>query len=428
MPEEIEEVLEAYELEQVGENLYHQRKYIAEFLNGLPMILEKQSLHFGNDFDFFESFRAERKIMTGRLNIKQTVFQIMKDVYSGSGNMKICLPPACDELLDVLELFGGADSEIRCRIVHIVAMELDQNYSMKQNLKQITNIMKCCNIVPDYHALYYYGRTVGRPEVMSVLPGLIITEKAALQISADCQKCIVYTDESEIALFSDLFHGLEQQCRTLMHYQTGTENVINLCFRSFQDRNFEDTMELCQGMCSMQFWTEELVRKYLNRKMPEFDKTASGIGFYCSYMYEKKRKGHTKVIMNSEGILEFIRTGIFCEYPENYFESPLSIEDREMILNRIFSACKEGWYEFCIADSMKFPLLGNWEIMVNRREQITIQGFSGDACKAFVYTESGIVEAVYDYLEYFCSSGFVISPEDSVEQVKTWMKMYLRSE
>lgn len=280
-------------------------------------------------------------------------------------------------------------------------------------------------MMPDYNALYYYGRAKERFGSMSILPGIIVTDEAALQISADGKQGIMHTEPELVTFFTEIFKDLESQCVPLMYYQSGAEAVIGFCFDDFKNMIFEDTLELCNGMCSMQFWTEKLVRTYLNHALPEYEKMVEAISQYCVYVYETKRKGHTKVMMNASGILEFIRNGTFREYPDFYFEKPLSIEARRMILNHMLRACSEGWYEFCIVDEKGFPVPGDWEVMVNRRNQLTIQGFVEDECKVFACTETGIVEAVYDYMDYLGKSNIVMSPEQSIEQLKQWMEKYL---
>lgn len=423
MPEEIEELMTIYEMEQMGQELYYQRKNIGEFLGELPAISHEFSLNRGMRGEISDEFHGKPGTIYGKLAVKQVVFQIMQFASTHGRSMQIYLPPLCEDLVDILEIFREGVSE--CRVVHIVGMEPDSNRDITPNLKQIKTIMRSCNMVPDYQALYYYGRAKERFGTMSILPGLIVTDEAALQLSADGSCGLLHTDKAEIDFFAELFFKLENKCLPLLHYQTGMEAVIGFCFEDFKTMLFDDMLEMCNGMCSMQFWSEEIIRTYLNHQVPEYEQLAVMISQYCNYVYEKKSKGHTRVMMNTRGILDFICTGIFREYPEAYFEKPLSVEDRCVILERLLSACEEGWYEFCIVEEKNFPLPGDWEIMVNRRNQATIQGFVEDECKVFACTESGMVEAIYDYLNYFSESDCVMSPEQSIAQVKHWMKEYL---
>lgn len=423
MPEEVYEFRKAYEVELVGEKLYHQHVCLSEFLNELPIISESEILRKEVTYDIPQIYEGKQRVLKGKLKVKQVIFQMLKDVYLEEGEVKIYFPALCDDLIEQLGIFFGGKS--RCQITHIVNMEPDGNQCIQKNLKRIKHVMECCSMAANYESLYYYGHGAERFGSISILPGLIVTERAALQISSDGKLGIYYTGEDEVVLFTELFEGMESHCKSLMHYQEGVDNVIGLGFQDFGDTDFKETLEMCSGLCSMQFWSKDLIQNYLNPNIPNFENVLEVIGRYCSWVYEKKSQGHTRVMMKESSILEFIHTGRFSEYPTYYFRGPLEKKDRRELLEKLLKAYEEGWYEFCIVEEKNFPIGGEWEFIVNRRDKVIIQNFLNDTCKVFVCTETGIVEALYEYMEYFSNTYYVKSPEDSVIQLKAWIKKYL---
>ena len=146
---------------------------------------------------------------------------------------------------------------------------------------------------------------------------------------------------------------------------------------------------------------------------------------YTALLYEVKKKDQIVILMNSRYVLEFIQTGVFREYPEVFFVSPLEKKDRKYLLEQIFQAIEEGWYHIRLLEENEFPLDYRWETVSHQNGKLYMQYCIHDQFRIFELEIPEVTDAVYDYLQNLSESRTVMGEEASEELMRRWLKEYL---
>ena len=178
-------------------------------------------------------------------------------------------------------------------------------------------------------------------------------------------------------------------------------------------------------MCSVQFWDETLIRKYINPGIPDCESVIKNYSAYVSVLYQVKKRRHTTVLMNASFVERFIQDGILREYPSVFFKGAISAADRRLLIERILKAVDEGWYHIRLLPGENFPLYYHWEILLSRGESMLFQYAHQNQFKIFQFTEADILEAVYDYLASISVGKDTLDDAQSAAPLREWMEEYL---
>lgn len=423
-PQESQQVMEAYELTQTGSIIYNQRRAVKEILYTLSDVpaphritkTEHTQLHYSQPYE----------ILNGELDIKNALFSLIQLAYEYDSNLQILLQPEHEILFPAL--LSANLSKGNLTVIHIICLEDNVIDGRVENLKRMKKILDFGTICPNYQPLYYYGTAAEHFHSINILPGLVVCGHAALQLSTDEKTAILFTDPKLISFFQTQFTQLTNQCKPLM-----THNYNYLSDKEWQKHyeskesspNFQTIYEICNGLCSIPFFTQELLSTYVNHKLPNYASLVDTYTQYSSLIHQLKRANHMVAFFNPSSVLKFIQDGVLLEYPELLLEKPLSIRDRKHIITSILQACQEGWYQIHFVDEKHFPIESYWGISVKQHFSVLMQYMLNDSLSIFYFDEPGIVEAFSDYFKALSESSFTKSFAESVELLQSWRDMYL---
>ena len=423
-PDERAEILEAYEIDQVGIRTYRRRRRVKEILNSLLTVEEIEGKPQPAPFRTGRDEKISRSLICGELEVNRAIHEVVRDAAANGHELKLLAQPDYSELLEALTLFRSREKGPK--VIQVICMEADSGQDGCSNLDMIGWILRYGVGIYRYEPRYFYGKISEHYGSMNVFPYLVVTEHYAFQISTDRKKAILHSDPDFVLCFQEVFRQIYQQSQPLlisMDSFRGQQAQWALQFAETMD--FSNTIEVCSGLCTIQFWDEELIRTYINKELPDYEKTAQEYIAYTSALYQAKRRGQITVLMNASFAEEFIKTGVFREYPGSFFSKPVSREDRKKLIDRILEAADEGWYHVRMIDAEDFPLSYRWEILMQRDLSLLFQYSFYNQFRVFQFLESDILDAVYDFLENLAAGPGTLDEETSVGFLRKWSRRYL---
>ncbi len=428
---EREELAEIFEIEKIGYELFYRRKKLESFIRSLPTLNEKPEEHKWKvqaapniqNLDLYNSAMPSSCYISNHLELSQMFFSLLYRSHVQKEDINILMQPKKTSLLDLLIHPSFEHSDIK--ISHILCLDDFKNDRSGNNIDCYHMLIRYFLLRNRYEPFYFYGNTKERYGTSNPFPYFVCTEHWVLQIAADENTGILHTDSGISKAFQHLFSKISRYCQPLGTAFNGLNRELCWYETYVNPESCQNTIELCTGLCSSQFWDKQLIDTYLNPQLPGADQLKGQLVQYCKSLYESKRTGNIRILLNPSYVLDFIKTGIFKEYPKIFFAKPLEKKDRKLILERVLKACKDGWYQICFLDETLFPLQYRWELCVDS-DTVTIQYFHLEMFRTLFINEPGLVEDMYGYLESLWTGQGTVSGENAVKLLKTWMEQYLK--
>lgn len=423
-PDQRTEVLQAYEIARIGTHSYNQRRKIREILSSLLTIEEAPDpLPLESPAAALEV--EERKLIQGELEVNRLINQVIQTAAARGETLKLLAQPNYDLLMESLILSNRQFP--RAKVIQILCMETDGGPDGCQNLEYVRRILRCGIGIRQYEPRYYYGKATEHYGKMNVLPYLVVTGRYAIQISSDRKTALLQDDPKIVDYLGGFFDRMYRYSFPLMTSIDGFGGKQARWGMDYlESMDFSHTLELCSGLCSVQFWDERLIRTYMNPLTPQYETMVEEYVAYTQALYQVKRRGGVTVLMNIAFVQEFIRTGIFQEYPSVFFAKPVSPADRRLLIQRILQGVEEGWYHIRLVPPEDFPLHYRWEVMIHRGSSLLLQYSSQNQFRLFQFQEADILNAMYDYLESLAEQENVLNDNQSAVLLKQWMEQYLK--
>ena len=423
-PDEREEVLEAYEITQIGIWNYNRRRKVREILESLLTAEEGSFAMPRIEQETAPTDTEAHCLLYGELEVNRAVSQIIRKTVAQGGELKLLVQPDYDLMMESLMLAGGGAADTK--VTQIICLEADSGQDGCSNLESIRRLLRCSVGIRRYEPHYYYGKPQEHFGSMNVLPCLAVTEQYAIQISSDRKAAILHHDSETVEYLGALFDRMCQRSHPLMSSMDGFGGEQAMWGLEYlKNTDFSNVIGMCSGLCCIHFWDESLIRKYMSPDIPERERIIKDYTVYTAGLYHRKRQGQSTEIMNRSFVEEFIKTGVFREYPAAFFAEPVSREDRRELVNRVLKAVDEGWYHIRMVPAEEFPLNYHWEIVAHQGSGLFFQYVYQNQFRVFRFEERDILEAVYDFLESVAVGGHVLGESQSVELLREWTEKYL---
>lgn len=422
-PDERLELLEAYEIVQVGQVKYDRRCRIREILGSL-LAIEERAPAIPRLAPGRKLKETGQQLVCGELEVHRLISHVIYEAVARDGEIRLLAQPDNDMLMESLLLL--CDGNFRTKVTHIICLEVNGGRDGCRNLELIRRMLRYGIGIFQYEPRCYYGCPAEHYGVMTVLPFLVVTEEFAVQISSDWKEAVVSSDPEIVAFLKRHFERMRRQSGLLMENVDGAGgNQARWGMDYLQTGDFSHTFEMAAGLCSVPFWDGQMIRRYLNEDIPGYDQLLDSYTAYAAALYQAKRRGEVTVLMNPVYVEAFIKDGIFREYPSLFFSEPVSAEDRRTIIERILKAVEEGWYHIRFLPPEECLLNHHWEVGVRRGSDLLFQYVFQNQFKIFCFKETDILEAVYDYMEHISVGENVLDDVGSAERLRQWMEEYL---
>lgn len=166
-------------------------------------------------------------------------------------------------------------------------------------------------------------------------------------------------------------------------------------------------------------------KRYINKNLQDCEELADVVSEYVELLNHKKQKGNISVLMSRSSAEKFIKTGVFKEYPEDFFSEALTLADRKTIINRTVKAVSEGWYHIRMLPE-DYIIPDCWEIIVNQGERVIFQYSFDNHFRLLICEEEDIVEAIYDYFLSFSEREDMVDETEACALLEKWRDEYLQ--
>ena len=418
--------MEAWEISQIGMKRYLRRKKVKEIISSLLTLEDMEMLPQPGSpgYSTGREIPEESGFICGELEVNRIVRAILYDAVDNGGDLSLLVQPGYGFLMENLMMVDRKRQDMK--VTHIICLEKDSGEDGCANLDTIQKILRYGVGIRKYEPRYYYGSSEDHYGIMSVIPCLVLTDRYAIFLSPDRNAAYLHREPDMVSYLQKEFARMVRETRPLMTSIDGIRDNCSQWSRSFvKICDFPHAYEMSSGLCSVQFWDGYLIRKYINKEIPEYEQLAGEYAEYAGMLYEVKKKGQVTVLMNRGFVEEFIKSGVFREYPEIFFSMPVSPDDRRLLVGRILEAVREGWYHIRMVPGEEFCLGYRWEILVYPGSQLVLQYPVRDQFRVFRFEEPGIIEAMYDYLENLAGRDNVLDDSQSCELLERWMEQYL---
>lgn len=202
-PDERQEVLEAYEITQIGQVQYNRRCKVREILNSLLTIEEKTSVVPKLEQEMYLRTAEGQRLIQGELEINRLVSNIIYENVIRGGELRLLTQPDNDLLMESLLLL--CDDNIQTKVTQIICLEAGGGRDGCRNLENIRRILRYGVGIRHYEPRYYYGRPAEHYGVMNVMPYLVVTDRCAVQISSDWKAAILHSEPAVVTYFRHFF-------------------------------------------------------------------------------------------------------------------------------------------------------------------------------------------------------------------------------
>lgn len=422
-PDERAEVWEAYEITRIGVRNYNRRCKVREILDSLLTVEEGALPRQPAEPEEAPGEPAGPGLLRGELEVNRVVNQVVRKAAAQGETLKLLAQPDYSLLMESLLL---AEGPAQARVIHIICLEADSGQDGCRNLENVRRILRYGVGIRRYEPRYYYGKAMEHYGVMNVMPYLIVTPHCAIQIASDRKAAIFHEDREVVAYLGEAFDKMYQQSRPLMTSMDGFGGrQAQWAMEYVKSIDFSRAIEMCSGLCSIQFWDEGLIRKYMNPQAPGYASMIEEYIAYTAALYQAKKQGQVTVLMNGAVVEAFLQTGVFREYPAVFFAKPVSPADRRELIRRILQAVEEGWYHIRMVPAEEFSLGYRWEVLIHQGKNLMLQYSSQNYFRVFQFEETDILDAMYDFLESLSVKETVLDDSQSAALLRQWVEKYL---
>jgi len=415
-------LLEEYDKLVIGENVVYSYKYIKKMMHNLGQ-LEKKDVPASNLWYTVHEFKMENEVISfqSKEEIITYILDLFKYIVSSRGGVTqilLFMQPVYDDIQKFIpQIFKDSNIEIE----QIICMEqnINQNY---KNLELLEKVLPSCFSIPGYSLFYYYDILSNHINSMTVMPNIIIADDYVVMFNYDMGNGTVIKNKVFSEAIRNEYYLLKRETRRLVI--NGKKAACN----NFIMDSTDEKLNIClqKQFCLKNCLGRDLLEKHIcqcTEKEYFIDRLVSTYGDWTETGYIYKNNANPLLVSygTAEGMEEFIKNGTIKEF-YGTFCSPLAIEERMMVLERMIFIIKSGKaIYFLISSEVELPN--------------NIIFYLNESKKRFVLnwvTETNIIQGMVDeqsiyrtfrvYLEYLDKKGMLYSEEETVTYLENLKK------
>ena len=422
-PGERMNLLQAYERERVGPPIYNRRQKFEALLRSLQDFPTVQLPTVVTENAAALPAEALPVMAEGELKINAVLHQIFLDAARRDADLALLTQPDGRAALDALLLLWPQTKH--ARITHLICLESDSNKSSEINLEYAQQVIRYSVGLVRYDPFYFYGAADEHYGAMNLLPYLIFSDRYAVQLSANWQTALIYTDEQIVQYFANAFRHMQDRSRPLLTRMEGIAGRAQWGMDYLTEVDFTGILSMHPNLTAYQFWDEEIIRTYLSEAIPYREEMIAAYTQNTSYMNRLHKMYGIHDIVNAAVVEDFIKTGLFKEFPPILADRPLSKADRRKLMERLISGIQEGWYHFQMLPPEMYAAHIRWEIGCQKNSHLLFQHSTQTGFVIYRFEEPDIVHTAYDYLQSLVERPNTLNEIQAIPLIRQWMKQYL---
>ncbi len=419
-PAESMELDAAFEMLQIGEELFEQRKHIQSLLENISYILpEQQSVPEIPDPILPETpeILPAPGVYTGHFVIQHILHELLlwECVLPASAFPSLCINVPAD-----LKLFRNifAQTIYECRqsgipiyhLTNFLKSENNQNGS-SFNLEILANILPFLPLADfHYQVYYYYGESPLASPYQAAFPYYALFSGVTVLLSSDCQTAVLSRDPDLHHYLENLFSAALKKAMPFTTSYHRPEDVLpHLMEMDLEDLPF---YSLEYQPCLMSYMTERMIQSCAKINTEEDSSILQ-----LAVMRAKQLKGlnHHISIFSKNGLLHFARTGRISDLPSSRAH-PLSPQDRLFVLECLYRDILSDRRKHRMINPLILPISDHLLCLLHQNAGLDFSFFSreGDNYGYLRIEEPSLLEAFEDFFLYVLKSPMVNTKEETL--------------
>lgn len=418
-PGEKDELVEAYQITQIGAENYYRRKHVAHFLknfsipnNDLPLLRPYQPpTGLNHKAAFFNSEVEINHALTGILTC---------ELCKKGGKIKLLIQPDYDFFMNVLAI---AWQNSNVQIEHIICLnntKSQQHSKMDYNLHCLEKILPLYGNPYDYQCFYYYDNVDSRFGKLTLFPYMIITSDYAFLLSADMKKGYATNADDSVQMFSGLF---DQYLKETLPLITPMEHPF-FQFQSLAEliRQEIPAHSLQLSPCLTPLLDEDFLEKYVSRELSDRTEFMNTLKDYIALLNQNKTTPALNSVFSINGLQHFMKTGALKGYPTSLY-LPVELSDRVLLLQKLISSFHA--YDYRILKEDFCSLENELHLVISRQKGFLC--FHTPQDNRLIYLDIKEPGFIFTFLDYYESldEDLFYTEEEALELLKEVYEEYV---
>ena len=393
--DEKKELLEAYEIDRIGEFRYYCRQHVSSFL-------EEAALLDNRTFAVNDALNPILK--TGHYTDKYDVEHLLYELSLLESKEKDPHIRIFGQPTHALYLLRIVSSHIP--ITHLFRLNNTNELTKDNqfyNLTVLTNIMPLIFNNDHYSPYYYYNEINAINNHLCFFPNMILTHKYLLIYTTDHSSGILYEREETYNAYEVLFNQYLKETKCLIsnkdHRSDMIEDFNYILYAPSIGALYQEDDPFPVSLKDNDF-IESFKRHSIHLKQ-----------------YLKSNTDHLSGLYTLQGLRHFVDTGYTTDFPQQFYQ-PLTIDDRIKILRRL-----KNFMNTCSLQLVDVPEYSDTSflIIVMNMNTLYFQIVSASGTvKTIQLHEASLVMAFNDYYQYIVEER-CLSKEDAFKIIDTYI-------
>lgn len=393
--DEKKELLEAYEIDRIGEFRYYCRQHVSSFLEEVALL---------DNRTFAVNDALNPILKTGHYTNKYDVEHLLYELSLLESKEKDPHIRIFGQPTHALYLLRIVSSHIP--ITHLFCLNNTNELTKDNqfyNLTVLTNIMPLIFNNDHYSPYYYYNEINAINNHLCFFPNMILTHKYLLIYTTDHSSGILYERGDTYNAYEVLFNQYLKETKCLVsnkdHRSDMIENFNYILYAPSIGALYQEDDPFPVSLKDNDF-IESFKRHSIHLKQ-----------------YLKSNTDHLSGLYTLQGLRHFVDTGYTTDFPQQFYQ-PLTINDRIKILRRL-----KNFMNTCSLQLVDVPEYSDTSflIIVMNMNTLYFQIVSArGTVKTIQLHEASLVMAFNDYYQYIVEER-CLSKEDAFKIIDTYI-------
>lgn len=415
-----EELLNHYNIEKIGKDLYYQHMIVKSFIEHLQAISRVESPMLQMKIE-----STPRKD-TYCIHDKYSLIQCISSALGRAKTRKnptiyLLLQNADHSIYDFIAsaLYGRND----VKLIHLLCFQSADVESSKQLQ---FNIQLCESITPlllcgcDYHPMCYYHSNAEDQSYYAPYPYVFLTSDVVINFRKDLSGAFIAREPSILNQFQEFFEKRQSISIPIIKQYHKPQDILMPYLQEMNNISLHDKVySFMHEPCILPLIDIDLAMGKLH------DDILSNPVVYQSlrdYLMKLKQMEHLITYFTKAGLYHFMDTGRISEIPDEMYV-PLTLNERLTILKTMIEKQKEGRYHaYMIVDHFNFSR--DLSISVYKENRIIFRYGIDVNGACFMLSELSFGTILVEFFQYLQTSRLVEKAENTLHFLEQLYQQY----
>lgn len=420
-PYDRKELLNAYQISRVGENIYFERKYITEFIKKLRIEndIEESPERYSQKKIWYEPMDSEIHTVYGTHNIDKVIQEILdREARKEKGSIKLMCQPEYEYLYKSIAVYC---EKTMFTVQHIICMDGSAvDNENKYNLQNIIHLTPLIMANCDYQTNCYYDNIRSHFYNLNLFPYLLMTSDCVMQFSSDYEYALYTYEKKTYRMFETLFQKYLGKTTPMFLVNPDAEDVVKTPANGKWGGIISVltpgpiASEPPKGFREKYLKMDEENKEELLDMMENIEK------YEQNYMSGKVFKGFSTV----EGLRDFVESGHLIDATAKYYRK-FEQKDRIEALRRMKDQMETGRIQGYLIKpgGILMPRDFYMSVFDNHSVSISFKKGGGQWCILF-FNEKSLAESFYQFACHLDESTLVYDRKESLDLMKELVEQY----